>query len=119
MRPRDSISLSFTGSKIAPKSILSAIALLKKQGAKEITLCGAGRSAISVAIAALIAKKDIKEIKEVVLLNPLASYESISTEMTDWAQTEMPFNILKVCDLPQIYQAINAKIITVPFINVK
>ena len=108
---------SYLGKRI--EGILTALTLLKSRGVKEITLYGAGRSAISVAIAALIAKKDIKEIKEVVLLNPLTSYESISTEMTDWAQTEMPFNILKVCDLPQIYQAINAKIITVPFINVK
>jgi hypothetical protein len=105
---------SYLGKRV--EGILSAIALLKKQGAKEITICGAGRSAISVAIASLIAKK---QLKEVILLNPLASYESISKEMTDWAQAEMPFNILKVCDLPQIYKAVNAKIITVPFANVK
>ena len=105
---------SYLGKRV--EGILSAIALLKSRGVKEITICGAGRSAISVAFASLIAKKDIKET---ILLNPLASYESITNEMTDWAQAEMPWNILKVCDLPQIYKAINAKIITVPFANVK
>lgn len=91
------------------KAILKAIAFLHANGIQEITLCGAGRSSVATAFAALLAGSDIQGT---ILVNPLDAYENIPLQRTQWGQAELPYGILKITDLPELYQLIRPAILT-------
>lgn len=97
---------SYLGRRV--EAILNAIALLRASSVEQITLCGAGRSTVAAAFAAFLAGM---QIQQTILVNPLKSYRDMPTERTQWALAEMPFGILKVTDLPEIYGKIQPTIL--------
>ena len=105
---------SYLGQRV--KAILKAIAFLHANGIQEITLCGAGRSTIATAFAAMLAGSDIQGT---ILVNPLDAYENIPLQRTQWGQAELPYGILKITDLPEIYQLIRPAILTPDFSKVQ
>lgn len=88
--------------------LLSAVKLLAANGVKDIDLVGNGQGAVVAAFAALYAP----EIKTVTLHQAPESYASMVTKhATSWPMSLMPLGTLKVLDLPEVYKAINAKIV--------
>jgi pimeloyl-ACP methyl ester carboxylesterase len=95
---------AYLGGKV--QDVLAAINLLKARGTKEINLVGRGLGAIVAAFAATLSEK----VDTVTLINAPISYQQmIEDVMTCWPLSHMPPGILKVCDLPDIYQALEAK----------
>ena len=105
---------SYLGRRV--EAILNAISLLRASGVEEITLCGAGRSTVAAAFAAFLAGA---QIQQTVLVNPMKSYREIPTERTQWSLAEMPFGILKITDLPEIYDRIHPTILERPYTKVE
>jgi hypothetical protein len=95
---------TFLGGKV--QDALAAINLLKANGSKEINLIGRGLGAIVAAFTAVLSDK----INSVTLINAPVSYQQmIEDVVTSWPLSHMPPNMLKVCDLTDIYQALEAK----------
>ena len=95
---------AYLGGKV--KDVLSAIKLLKANGTKEIKLIGRGLGAIVAAFAAVLSE----DVNTVTLINAPVSYQQmIEDVMTYWPLSHMPPGILKVCDLPDIYKALENK----------
>jgi hypothetical protein len=95
---------SYLGGKV--QDALSAINLLKAKGAKDIKLVGSGLGAIVAAFAAVLSEK----VDTVSLINAPVSYEQmIEDVMTYWPLSHMPTAMLQVCDLPDIYKALESK----------
>ena len=98
------LNKTFLGGKV--QDVLAAINLLKANGTKEIKLVGRGLGAIVAAFAAVLSD----QIDTVTLINAPVSYQQmIEDVMTYWPLSHMPSGILKVCDLPDIYQALESK----------
>ena len=98
------INKTYLGGKV--KDALAAINLLKANGTKEINLIGRGLGAIVAAFAAVLSEK----VDTVTLINAPVSYQQMVEDvMTHWPLSHMPPGILKVCDLPDIYQALESK----------
>ena len=95
---------TYLGGKV--QDALAAINLLKANGTKEINLAGRGLGAIVAAFAAVLSDN----VDTVTLINAPVSYQQmIEDVMTYWPLSHMPSGILKVCDLPDIYKALEAK----------
>ena len=98
------LNKTFLGGKV--RDALAAINLLKANGTNEIKLVGRGLGAIVAAFAAVLSDK----VNTVTLLNAPVSYQQmIEDVMTLWPLSYMPQNMLKVCDLPDIYRALESK----------
>ena len=95
---------TYLGAKV--QDALAAINLLKANGTKEINLVGRGLGAIVAAFAAVLSDK----VDTVTLINAPVSYQQmIEDVMTHWPLSHMPPGMLKVCDLPDIYQVLESK----------
>ncbi len=95
---------TYLGGKV--KDALAAINLLKANGTKDIKLVGRGMGAIIAAFASALSEK----VDTVTLINAPISYQQmIEDVMTYWPLSHMPPGMLEVCDLPDIYQALESK----------
>lgn len=95
---------TYLGGKV--NDVLAAINLLKANGTKEIKLVGRGLGAVVAAFTAVLSDK----VDTVTLINAPVSYQQmIEDVMTRWPLSHMPPAILKVCDLPDIYKALECK----------
>jgi dienelactone hydrolase len=98
------LNQTYLGGKVM--DALAAINLLKANGTKEIKLVGRGLGSIVAAFTGVISN----DVDEVTLINAPVSYQQmIEDVMTKWPLSYMPTNMLKVCDLPDIYNALEAK----------
>ena len=98
------LNKTYLGGKV--QDALAAINLLKANGTREIKLVGRGLGAIVAAFAAVLSDK----VDTITLINAPVSYQQmIEDVMTHWPLSHMPSGMLKVCDLPDIYQALEAK----------
>jgi cephalosporin-C deacetylase-like acetyl esterase len=98
------LNKTYLGGKV--QDALAAINLLKANGTKEINLVGRGLGSIVAAFAAVLSDK----VNTVTLINAPVSYQQmIEDVMTYWPLSYMPPAMLKVCDLPDLYKALEAK----------
>ncbi len=89
------------------RDIAAAFVLLRHKGIKQIDLVARGQGCIPAAIAALLVNHD----GSTTLYRPPESYQQIlQRQITPYPQSMMLPNILKFTDMPEIYDAINAKI---------
>jgi hypothetical protein len=89
--------------------VLSAAKLLRSSGIKQIHLVGRGQGAIVAAFAGLLSD----DISRVTLLNaPLAYQEMVEAPVTKWPLSCMIPGILDTLDLPDIYNALVGKKLT-------
>jgi dienelactone hydrolase len=95
---------TFLGGKV--RDALAAVNLLKANGVKEIKLVGRGLGAIVAVFAGVISDN----VDAVTLLNAPESYRAmIENVMTLWPLSYMPQGMLEVCDLPDLYAALESK----------
>lgn len=95
---------TFLGGKV--RDALAAVNLLKANGVKEVKLVGRGLGAIVAAFAGVISDN----VDAVTLLNAPESYRAmIENVMTLWPLSYMPQGMLEVCDLPDLYAALESK----------
>jgi hypothetical protein len=88
------------------RDILIAINYAKRY-CSDITLAGYGIGAISVILAALIAADDIRKV---IAVKPLCSYESIATEpYFEWPESVLVPEILTFTDIPKILEKLGNK----------
>ncbi|HOD93782.1 MAG TPA: acetylxylan esterase [Clostridia bacterium] len=82
-----------------------------KQYSSDITIAGYGIGAISALFAAFIAKDDIKKV---IAVKPLCSYESIATEPSfEWPESILVPNILTFTDIPELLVYLGKKAICI------
>lgn len=86
--------------------ILGVIQLLRAAGHQEIHLAGRGWGALPAAFAALLST----DVQQVTLKNTLTSFEALATDASSqWPYAAMPHGVLEHWDLPDCYQALEAK----------
>ena len=83
------------------RDILSALALLRDAGSKEITLEGRGHAGLMIAYAAAMGK-----LSGVAKIRIRGVPESFIADLRDQRSTVFLFGMMKLFDLPQLYQTV-------------
>lgn len=91
------------------RDILGTLMLMKSKGYKKIKLVARGQGTIPASLAALI----FGDIDEVALIDAPASFDTlINQKIIHLPQTCIPVGILRFTDMPEIYQHINAMLLS-------